>query len=192
MTRHRSIPLFLMFLFSSSLTLNAAYGQNQLLRELAKEDQDQRHGKEVARTDAERVKLVLSQIGQGQLKVPEDKFNAALVLQHTPLTFRDNRVVGTSPDNYLLAHYLFESALAGGHKDPLTPYLVAAALDRYLTFTEGYQKYGTNRLINQETGKEEWVPIDRKTPDSERAKYGVPPLAKLLTQFPEQTPQKKR
>ena len=33
---------------------------------------------------------------------------------------------------------------------------------------------------NQETGKEELVPIDRKTSDSERAKYGVAPLPELL------------
>jgi hypothetical protein len=67
---------------------------------------------------------------------------------------------------------------------------LAASFDRYLSFTEGYQKYGTNRVINQETGNEEWVPIDRKTPDSERAKYGVPPLAVLLKQYPEQAPKK--
>jgi hypothetical protein len=187
---YRLLLLSLVCILGLSFTSTRVHGQNQLLRELAKEDQDQRHGKEVARTDAERVKLVLSQIGQGQLKVLEDYFNAALVLQHTPLAFRDKQVVGTSPDNYLLAHYLFQNALEGGFKDPFTPYLVAASLDRYLSFTEGYQKYGTNRLINQETGKEEWVPIDRKTPDSERAKYGVRPLAELLKQFPEQAPKK--
>jgi hypothetical protein len=175
-----------------SLTSIEAYGQNQLLRELAKEDQDQRRGIKVTRTDEERVKIVLSLIGRGEVKVPEDKFNAALVLQHTPLSFRDNQLVSNSPDNYLLAHYLFESALESGHKDPMTPYLVAAALDRYLTFTEGYQKYGTQRIINQETGKEELAPIDRKTPDSERAKYGVLPLAELLKRYPEQAPKKKQ
>jgi hypothetical protein len=55
----------------------------------------------------------------------------------------------------------------------------------------GQQKYGTNRLYNQTTGKEELVPIDRSVPDSERAKFGVPPLAELLKQYPEQAPQKK-
>lgn len=71
-------------------------------------------------------------------------------------------------------------------------YLVAASIDRYLSFTQGFQKYGTNRVSNQKTGKEELVPIDRNTPDSERAKYGVPPLAELLKTSPEQTPQKAR
>ena len=145
-----------------------AYGQNQLLRELAKEDQDSRRGKEFARTDEDRVKIVISLIGQGELKTPEDKFNAALVLQHTPFTYCEKRLVSTSPDNYLLAHHLFKGAFEAGYQDARN--LVAASIDRYLSMTEGYQKYGTQRIINQETGKEELVPIDRKTPDSERAK----------------------
>ena len=93
-----------------------------------------------------------------------------------------------SPYNYLLAHHLFKSAFEAGHKD--SRYLVAASMDRYLSTTEGYQKYGTNRVINQETGREELVPIDRKTSDQERAKYGVPPLVELLKQFPEQASKK--
>jgi hypothetical protein len=179
-----------MFMFLSSLSLIEAYGQNQLLRELAKEDQDSRSEKKVTRTDAERVKIVLSLIGQGELKVPEDKFNAALVLQHTGMTFCDKRLVSLSPDNYLLAHHLAKSAFEAGYKN--ARHLVPQTIDRYLSITEGYQKYGTSRINNQETGKEELVPIDRKTPDSERAKYGVPPLADLLKQFPEQPPKKKQ
>jgi len=177
-----------MFIFLSSLTLTDAYGQNPMLRELAREDRDYRNGKEVARTDRERQKLVLAFIAQGASMVPEDKFNAALVLDHTGLTYCDQRLVSKSADNYLLAHYLFTSALESGYKD--ARYLVAASFDRYLSFTEGYQKYGTNRVVNQETGKEEWVPIDRNTPDSERAKYEVLPLAELLKRYPEQAPRK--
>lgn len=51
--------------------------------------------------------------------------------------------------------------------------------------TDGYQKYGTNRFINQRTGNEELAPIDRQTTDEERAQYGVPPLAQLLKLYPE-------
>ena len=188
MKKYRPLLLCLMFILCFSLTPDEARGQNQLLRELAKEDQDSRRGKEIARTDEERVKIVLSLVGQGELKTPEDKFNAALVLDHTGLTFCEKRLVGKSPDNYLLAHHLFKSAFEAGYKD--ARFLVAASLDRYLSFTAGYQKYGTNRVNNQETGKEEWVPIDRKTPDSERAKYGVRPLAELLKQYPEQATKK--
>jgi hypothetical protein len=129
-------------------------------------------------------------IGQGEVKDPEDMFNAALVLQHTPFTYCESKLVSTSPDNYLLGHHLFQKAFEAGYKD--ARYLVAASIDRYLSMTEGYQKYGTNRIINQKTGKEELVPIDRNTPDSERAKYGVPPLSQLLKEFPEQVPAKKQ
>ena len=174
----------LIFIFFVVVPWQPAFGQNQLLKELAKEDQDSRSGKEFARTDADRIKLVLSQIGAGEVKLPEDKFHAALVLDHTPLTFRGKLLVSTSPDNYLLAHHLARSAFEAGYKDARQ--LVAMTMDRYLTFTEGYQKYGTNRIINQETGKEELVPIDRDTPDSERAKYGISSLAELLKRYPEQ------
>ena len=175
---------FLLFLFCSLLTLTEAQSQNQLLRELAKEDQDSRRGKEIARTDDDRVRIVLSLIGQGELKTPEDKFNAALILDHTPLLSAKRsssarvRIITSS----LITYFRVPSTAAR--------YLIAASIDRYLSMTEGYQKYGTNRIINQETGKEELVPIDRKTPDSERIKYGVLPLAELLKRYPEQ-PQKK-
>jgi len=174
----------------------AAFGQTPLLRELAKEDQAVRCNapcpesvKQITRTDDDRRKLVLELVAQGALKGPEDQFNAALILQHTGADFCEHRLISKSADNYLLAHYLFKSAYEGGYKDAL--YLIAASLDRYLSMTEGYQKYGTNREFNQETGKPELVPIDRNTPDSERVKYGVAPLAELLKQFPERAPKKK-
>lgn len=187
MKMHRILPLLFVSLVCSSVT--ETYGQNQLLRELAKEDQDSRSGKQVARSDQERLDIVLSLIGQGEVKVPEDKANAAIVLQHTGFTFCDKRLVSRSPDNYLLAHHLAKSAYEAGYKEARQ--LVALTIDRYLSMTQGYQKYGTQRLNDLETGKEELVPIDRKTTDSERAKYGVPPLAELLKRYPEQPPRKK-
>lgn len=190
MKKHVVPSLFFTFILFSHLTLTEVYGQNALLRELVKEDQASRSGQEIARTDKDRVKIVLSLLGQGEVKVPEDKFNAALVLQHTGLTYCDKRLVSVSPDNYLLAHHLFKSAFESGYKE--ARFLVAASIDRYLTFTEGYQRYGTSRVNNEETGKEELVPIDRTTPDRERAKYGVPPLSELLKQFPEQAPKRKQ
>jgi hypothetical protein len=174
----------------------AAFGQTPLLKELAKEDQLVRcdapcpeSAKKITRTDDDRRKIVLEMVAKAELKGPEDKFSAAVILQHTGGTFCDGRLVSYSADNYLLAHFLFQGAYDGGYKDAL--YLIAASLDRYLGMTEGYQKYGTNREFNQKTGKEEWVPIDRKTTDAERAKYGVAPLAELLKQYPEQAPRKK-
>ena len=130
------------------------------------------------------MRLVLEAVGSGKVKTPEDKFNAALVLDHTGMTFCGKKLVSVSPDNYLLAHHLAQSAFKAAYRDARV--LVAQSIDRYLSMTAGYQKYGTNRFINQETGQEELSPIDRNTTDAERAHYGVPPLAVLLKQYPEQ------
>ena len=164
-------------------------GQNAELKKLMEQDQAVRQpGKEITGDD-DRIKQVLELLAKGAAQTPEDKYNAALVLQHTPLTFCEGRIVAKSPYNFLLAHYLakesYEARYSGARE------LVAMSMDRYLTFTQGHQKYGTNVLTNQKTGKDEWVPIDRETPDSERAKYGVPPLATLLKQYPEQKPENK-
>jgi hypothetical protein len=160
-------------------------GQNPALKALFDEDVAFRTGSKVDRSDDDRIKLVLELLAKGAAQTPEDKYHASLVLQHTPLDFCEKRLVSKSPYNYLLAHYLARQAYEAGYKD--AGYLVAATIDRYLSFTEGHQKYGTNRIFNQKTGKEELVPIDRRVPDSERAKYGVPPLATLLKEFPEQS-----
>jgi len=136
------------------------------------------------RTDDERRARVIELIAAGAVVTPRDKFNAGLVLQHTGLTFCDGELKSVSPENYLLAHRYFEAALAAGVEDARG--LSATAIDRYLSFTKGVQKYGTNLVINQKTGKSEWVPIDRGTTDAERARYGVAPLATLLARYPEQ------
>jgi hypothetical protein len=180
---------FLMVVIASSFIPMTTRAQTPLLRQLAKEDTDSRIGKKVERSDDERAKIVLEYIGKGALKGPEDQFDAALVLQHTTFQMCGEKLVSRSVDNYLMAHYLFISAYEGGYKDAL--YLIAASMDRYLWMSEGYQKYGTQRAFNQVTEKEELVHIDRQTTDSERMKYGVPPLAELLKQYPEQAPEKK-
>ena len=154
-----------------------------LLEQLAREDQAVQRGAEVARTQEQREALVLAELARGNVRTPADRANAALVLQHTGFTFCDKKLVSINPDNYLLAHYLAKSAFESGYQD--AKYLVPQTIDRYLSMTQGYQKYGTNRLNNPETGAEELVYIDRNTTDSERATYGVPPLAVLLKQFPE-------
>ncbi len=156
---------------------------NALLSELAQEDQLARTGGSPARSDQDRVRLVLDELGSGRVSTPQDRFNAALVLQHSPLTFRDGELAAISPDNYLLAHYLAKSAFESGNEEGRL--LVAQTIDRYLSMTEGFQKYGTNRFINQSNGREELAPIDRNTSDSERARDKVAPLAELLNQFPE-------
>ncbi|HJQ12416.1 MAG TPA: hypothetical protein VJ840_15400 [Gemmatimonadaceae bacterium] len=157
---------------------------NTLVSQLAREDQASRTGQEFARSDQDRVNLILNEIANDRIKTPEDKFNAALILDHSPMTFRDNKLVAKSPDNYLLGHYLARSAFESGYKDAAA--LVAMTYDRYLSMTTGCQKYGSNRFINQATGAEELSPVDRQTTDEERARYGIAPLATLLKQYPEQ------
>src|SRR5262245_49225707 len=110
-----SLPFLALFIIFSPLLLSEARAQNSLLKELAKEDQESRRGKPIARTDADRAKLVLEEIAKGAVAAPEDKFNAALVLQHTALAFCEKRLVSLSPDNYLLAHYLARSAFESGY-----------------------------------------------------------------------------
>ena len=161
----------------------AAAAGNALLDEQAREDQAVRRGGSAARNDEDRVKLVMGEIGAGRVRTPADRFNAALVLQHSPMTFRDGALAAISPNDYLLAHHLAKSAYEAGYERARL--LVAQTLDRYLSLTAGYQKYGTNRFINQATGREELAPIDRNTTDAERAVYGVEPLAELLKRYPE-------
>jgi len=160
-----------------------ARADNAELAQMAKEDQASRLGQEVKRSDGERRTRVIELIAEGSVASPKDKFNAALVLQHTELTLCNGNLASLGPENYLLAHHLAKAALAGGIEDARI--LVAQTIDRYMTFTVGYQRYGTNRLIDQETGEEYLVPVDRETSDEERATYGVPPLKTLLSRFPE-------
>lgn len=168
----------------------AAKADNDLLSELAKEDQAVRAGKADASSDDERRRKVLELLAAGQVLTPRDKFNAGLILQHTGLVLCDGKLTSLSAENYLLAHFLFKDALASGVSD--AAYLTAASIDRYLSFTEGWQMYGTNRIIDQTTGDELLVPIDRTVSDEERARYGVPPLRELLDQWREQERKQER
>lgn len=174
------VVFFLFTAFSGAILAQ----DNAELVTLAKEDQASRMGQEIARTDDERRQRVFVLLAEGKVQSPQDKFNAALVLQHTGMSFCGDTLVSLSAENYLLAHRLFEQAMLAGIAD--AKYLYAASIDRYLSITEGRQRYGTNRIINQETGAEEFPPIDRSVSDEERAKYGVPPLAELLKAYPEQ------
>lgn len=154
------------------------------LRELARQDQAVRMGQEDPSSDDERRHEVLRILAAGAPLTPKDKLHAGLVLQHTGAKFCDGKLTSLSAENHLLAHHLFLGALEGGVESAAQ--LAAAAIDRYLASTVGTQKYGTNRVINQETGREELVPVDRTVTDEERKRFGVPPLEELLRRFPEQ------
>jgi len=51
-----------------------------------------------------------------------------------------------------------------------------------LFFTQGYQKYGTQKIYDEESDSFLWAPIDSTTTDEERIKYNVPPIKELLKQ----------
>lgn len=162
-----------------------APAQEPTLAELAREDQAQRRGgARPARSDEDRIRIVLRKMAAGEVKTAKDRLHAGLILQHTPLELKDGKLQSKSQDNYLLAHYLFLRAMEEGEK--AAGYLAAAAMDRYLSFTEGIQRYGTNRVIDPATEQELLVPIDRSVSDAERARFGVPPLQELLKRYKEQ------
>lgn len=121
---------------------------------------------------------VMELLSQNLIITPDDKFNAALILQHTALTYCNNILKSISPENYYLAYTLAKSSSESGNKD--ADYLVAAAYDRFLLYTEGYQKYGTQKVYYKETDEMLWAPIDTLTTDEERKKYGVKALSELL------------
>jgi len=169
-----------------SLSSAVAFASNAELSRLAAEDQAVRSGKADTSSDEARRIRVMELLAAGDVATPQDKFNAGLVLQHTGLEFCEGRLRSISPENYLLANYLFVEALDGGFEDARG--MVAASMDRYLSFTSGVQRYGTNRIVDQSTGEELLVPIDRSVSDEERRKYGVPPLNELLEKWREQEP----
>jgi hypothetical protein len=156
---------------------------NPVLDSVARADQAARQGSGPSGGDAERVHIVLEQVARNGIRTPDDQINAAIVLVHSPLSVRDGKLTATNPDHFLLAHLLAMAAYEA--KRPNARFLVAQSLDRYLTFTTGVQRYGTNRTVDMVTGKVGLVPVDRNTTDLERAKYGVAPLHELLKRFEE-------
>ena len=90
------------------------------------------------------------------------------------------RVFELLAENFLLAYCLSNSAYNEGYKQ--AAYMVALNQDRYLLYTLGYQKYGTQKIYDEKSDSFLWAPIDSTTTDVERAKYGVPNKKVLLEQ----------
>lgn len=124
---------------------------------------------------------VFELLANGLVTTNKDKLNAALILQHTALVFCNDELNSISAENYLLAYHLSKSAFENGELSAAN--FVAVTLDRYLLYTVGYQKYGTQRVFDDETNEEMWAPIDSLTTDEERRKYGVPSKDSLLLRF---------
>lgn len=124
---------------------------------------------------------VMELLANGLIKTNKDKLSAALILQHTSLSYCNDELKSNSIENYWLAYELSKSAFESGEKG--AGYYVAITLDRYLLYTLGMQKYGTQRVIDDKTEEEIWAPIDSLTTDKEREIYGVPALDSLLRRY---------
>lgn len=127
-------------------------------------------------SDRVRRKKVLQLLAEDKIVTDNDKFHAAYILNHTGLVFCDGSVKSVSAENYYLAYQLAKSSFENGNEE--ARYFTAAFYDRYLLYTKGFQKYGTQRVF--EDNQELWAPIDPLTTDEEREHYGIESLKELL------------
>lgn len=138
------------------------------------EDYDKRHREKV-----------FELLAQGLVITPKDKFKASWILQHTNVISCEGELKSISPENFLLAYYLVESALKDTAKfnQKIPVKMAALNYDRYLLFTKGYQKYGTQRVFDDE-GIEFLAPIDTTlATDDERKRYEVETFKELTEKY---------
>lgn len=131
-------------------------------------------------------------LAENKVLTSKDKIRAAWILQHTAAKFCEGELTSISPENFLMAYKLSSVALSQleKEKDSLTirqnniPRIVALNYDRYLLFTFGYQKFGTQFVFDDKTSEMLLAPIDTTlSNDEERKKYNVEPLNVLLTKY---------
>jgi len=163
--------------------VSTAHADNSELARMAAADQSDRAEQEGGWDDDARRRRLLELIATGALQTATDKLHAALILQHTPGKVCEGRLQSASPENYLLAHFLAKAAMDEGLDAARS--LAAQTIDRYLSFTEGRQRYGTSQLVDLESGEVYLPEIDRSVSDEERAEYGVAPLERILAAYPE-------
>lgn len=167
---------------SCSVILSEEFPNNQELISMVEIDQKMRQNDNgnYEEKDKSHRKRVMELLVDGKIKTPTDKLNAALILQHTSVVYCNDELKSISPENYLLGYILSTSAYDAGEKKAAS--FVALTYDRYLLFTEGYQKYGTQKVYDEKSDSFLWAPIDSTTTDEERAKYNIAPLSELLKQ----------
>lgn len=109
-------------------------------------------------------------IDDQQLTEAIDYYHAALIFQH-----------GDSVDDFQQAHHLARQSMNLGFQP--AKWMFASTYDRWQLSTGKPQVYATQFVLN-EMGKWQLAePIDRTFPDSERQKYGLPPLEKAVEEF---------
>lgn len=131
-------------------------------------------------------------LAENKVVTSKDKMRAAWILQHTAAKICEGEVTSMSPENFLLAYKLSSMALSQLEAEGDTSTIrkenisrvVALNYDRYLLFTKGYQKFGTQFVFDDKSGEMLLAPIDSSlSNDAERAKYYVEPLKILMQKY---------
>lgn len=94
---------------------------------------------------------------------------------------------GETTEDYEKAHFYAKKAVDMGSN--VTKWLYAATKDRLLISQGKVQKFGTQ--FEKVDGQWRHMPVNPNTTDTERAKYGVPPLAEALQRFKDKYSKKK-
>jgi hypothetical protein len=142
--------------------------------------------------DKKHREQIFQLLAENKLVTPKDKVRAAWILQHTAAKYCDGEITSLSPENFLLAYQLSSAALeqltvqndtATIRKENISR-VIALNLDRYLLYSFGYQKFGTQFVFDDKTGEMLLAPIDTSlSSDEERAKFNVEPLDQLLSKY---------
>lgn len=131
-------------------------------------------------------------LAANKVKTPMDKYRSSLILQHTAGKMCEGQLTSMSSENFLLAFHLSSAALHDLElkKDTTTAIkkslarMIALNYDRYLLFSFGYQKFGTQFVFDDHTGEMLLAPVDTLlSNDEERSRYYVEPLGKLLQKY---------
>ncbi len=124
---------------------------------------------EIIKRDAIRKKITSRLLKNGEIKTGKEFYLAAIIFQH-----------GQKLSDYRQAVKLARQAYERGYKKGR--YLEALATDRLLVVSGKKQKFGTQFFQKNSRSKYILCPVDPKTTDADRKKYGLPPLYKLVKQ----------
>ncbi len=173
-------------------------GDNLLIEEMYKKDIEIRELDVKTDTvnleeyDKKHREQVFQLLAESKVITPKDKIRAAWILQHTAAKICDGKLTSLSPENFLLAYKLSSEALLQlqQRNDTATirkeniPRIIALNYDRYLLYSFGYQKFGTQFVFDDNTGEMLLAPIDTTlTNDKERKQHNVDSLNILLSRF---------
>ncbi len=119
----------------------------------------------IAKKDTSRLKRLYELLDKKPKLTGPNCFRAGIILQHAPSAESKEQVIAFAKKGMKL-----------GHKK--CGWLFAAGTDRLLMMQGKKQKFGTQYSKNFE-GKWELYPLNPRTTDKERAKYGIISLKKI-------------